>query len=119
MGPASVPASGQDSDSGSRRVRVRVRVRVFVMATVGATATARDDLRELGQRAAAQLHHLVRVRARVRVTVTVRVRLRLRPRHLVPQRLRQAEALLERHGPRARRRGPLALGAPGRYGEIW
>ena len=45
------------------------------------------DLRELGERAAAQLHHLV------------------------PQRLGQAEALLERHRPRARRRGPLALGA--------
>ena len=45
------------------------------------------DLRELGELAAAQLHHLV------------------------PQRLGQAEALLERHRPRARRRGPLALGA--------
>ena len=41
------------------------------MATVRATARARDDLRELGERAAAQLHHLVRVRVRLRVRVRV------------------------------------------------
>ena len=94
------------------------------MATVGATATARDDLRELGERAAAQLHHLVRVRVRVRVRVGVRVRVRLRPSSITSchsglGRPRHCLSATGRAHAAAAHSRSAHLGDMVRYGEIW
>jgi len=88
------------------------------LTTVRATARDWDDLGELGERAAAQLHHLVWVRVRVRVRVRVKPSSITschsgfgRPRHCL-------SATGRAHAAAAHSRS-AHLGDIGRYGEIW